>query len=108
MIWAAKHSKACFVMLRLPDVLNSLQQDINLFDIKSRASRFGVYNDLDWLSVENKIEKFDVLYMRLKDSAVRYFNHKMRLVLNSDFKIGRGINIRSAEDGYDYPQIVIA
>lgn len=36
--------------------------------------------------------------MRLKDSAVKYFNHKVRLVLNSDFKIGLGINIRTAED----------
>ena len=65
LVWQNKNNKLAFIMLN-KDLreLDSYQESISIFDLKTKTNVLKVYNEIDWKAIELSQRKFQISILR--------------------------------------------
>ena len=63
LVWKKKNEQGAFLHLLNTDKYNELDASLSLFDIKTLAGKWGVYNYLNWKQIDKGFAKFHLKYV---------------------------------------------
>ena len=98
-MWANKNNKASFIELTDVGRLNQEEHtNLSAFDVKTKTSAYRVYNEIDWTTLDAKLNRFRLKFDKNQLRVNQHHFNKLKTILNDVAALYMTISRRQMKD----------